>query len=62
MYFATFLAGEGLKEQTIKTYIAALRYLQITMGLPDPRDASSLPRLQLVLMGIKRSQVEAGKY
>ena len=60
-YFAAFLAGEGLKEQSIKTYISALRYLQITMGLPDPCDTSSLPRLRLVLTGIKRSQAEAGK-
>lgn len=59
-YYAAFLAEDGLKEQSIKTYIAALRHLQITMGLPDPRDTSSLPRLRLVLTGIKRIQAEAG--
>ena len=59
-YYAAFLAEEGLKEQSIKTYIAALHHVQIAMGLPDPRDTSSLPRLRLVLTGIKRTQAEAG--
>ena len=60
-YYAAFLGEEGLREQSIKTYIAALRHVQIAMGLPDPRDTSSLPRLRLVLTGIKRSQAEAGR-
>ena len=60
-YFATYLAQQGLKERSIRTYIAAVRYLQLTLGLPDPRD-SSLPHLRLILTGIKRSQAEEGSY
>ena len=61
-YFASYLAREGLKEQSIKTYLAAIRHLQLTMGLPDPRDSSSLPRLRLVLMGIRRMQADSRNY
>ena len=59
-YFAAFLAEQGLKAQSIRTYLAAIRHLQLTLGLPDPRDSSSLPRLRLVLMGIRRLQAESG--
>ena len=58
-YFAAYLAEEGLKEQSIRTYLAAVRFLQLSMGLPDPRDGSSLPRLRLVLAGIRRTQAES---
>ena len=54
--FAAFLAQQGLTAQTVKTYIAAIRNLQISLGFPDPRDTSSLPRLKLVLMGLRRLQ------
>ena len=60
MYFATFLAEQGLKAQSVKTYLAAVRNLQLTLGLPDPRDSSSLPRLRLLLTGIRRVQAESG--
>ena len=60
IYFATYLAQRGLREQSVKTYLAAVRHLQLTMGLPDPRDSSALPRLRLVLAGIKRMQAESG--
>ena len=60
MYFATFLAEQGLKAQSVKTYLAAVRNLQLTLGLPDPRDSSSLPRLRLLLTGIRRVQTESG--
>ena len=54
--FAVFLAQQGLSSQTVKTYLTAIRNLQISLGYPDPRDTSSLPRLKLVLMGIQRLQ------
>lgn len=54
--FAAFLAQQGLSSQTVKTYLAAIRNLQISLGFPDPRDTSSLPHLKLVLMGIRRLQ------
>ena len=39
-------------------YLSALRNLQITLGLPDPRDQSSLPRLKRVLAGISRTRLK----
>lgn len=53
-FFSTAMASEGLTPQTIKTYLAAIRYMQITLGLPEPQEFSSLPRLRLVQAGIKR--------
>ena len=60
-YYTVFLGEEGLREQSIKTYIGALCRIQIAMGLPDPRDTSTLLCLYLVLTGMKRSQAEAGR-
>lgn len=54
--FTVFLVQQGLSSQTVKTYLAAIRNLQISLGFPDPWDTSSLPRLKLVLMGIRRLQ------
>ena len=62
IYFAMYLAQQGLEEQSIKTYLAAVRQLQLTMGLPNPCDSSSLPWLQLVLTGIRRMQAESGSF
>ena len=53
-YFASFLANQKLSPQTIKTYLAGIRHMQITLGLPEPREFSSLPRLRLVQAGIQR--------
>ena len=41
--------------QTIRSYISALRYYQISYGLPDP-SLQSFPRLSYVLRGIHRSK------
>ena len=54
--FATFLAQEGLRYQSIKCYLSALRHAQIASGFPDPRIGSNHPRLEAILRGIKRSQ------
>ena len=54
--FATFLAQEGLRLQTIKCYLSALRHAQIANGFPDPRIGLDHPRLECILRGIKRSQ------
>ena len=54
MLFAAFLAGQGLRWQTIKSYLAAVRNLHIRAGLPFPGQDESLPRLQLLLRGIRR--------
>ena len=57
--FASFLAEEGLKLQTIKCYLSALRHAQIANGFPDPRIGVDHPRLECILRGIKRSQASA---
>ena len=54
-YFAAAMGCERLAPQTIKTYLSAIRYMQIVLGLPEPKQFSSLPRLHLVQMGIKRN-------
>lgn len=54
-YFASHLACQKLSPQTIKTYLAGIRHTQITLGLPEPRAFSSLPRLRLVQSGIQRT-------
>ncbi len=53
---ATFLAQKGLRLQTIKCYLSALRHAQIANGFPDPRIGLDHPRLECILRGIKRSQ------
>ena len=49
-----YAASQKLSPQTIKTYLAGIRHMQITLGLPEPKEFSSLPRLRLVQSGIKR--------
>ena len=59
-YFAAFLAEKGLAPQTIQCYLLALRNAQLSMGLPDPRDQSSLLLLKRVQTGIKRVRASRG--
>ena len=58
--FAAYLADQGLAPQTGKSYLSALRNMQISLGLPDPRDQSSLPILKRVQAGISRARVVKG--
>lgn len=53
--FVAFLRLEGLRHQTAKSYLSAVRHLQISQGRGDPC-ISSMPRLELVMRGMKRSQ------
>ena len=57
--FAAFLEQQRLSSQTVKTYLAATRNLQISLGFPDPRDTSSLPTLEACLMGIQCLQTRS---
>ena len=52
-----FAAEEGLASQTAKAYLSAVRNLQLSMDLPDPRDQSSLPILKRVLAGISQARL-----
>jgi hypothetical protein len=50
--YVSFLANQGLAHQTIKSYVPAVRHLQIENKYADP-GISSMARLEQVLMGIK---------
>ena len=54
------MAEQGLAPQTVKSYLAAVRNMQISLGLPDPRDRSSFPRLKRVQAGIARLRMLQG--
>ena len=56
-YFATFLAQRGLALACIKLHLASVCHMQVSMGYPEPRAASSLPQLRLVLNGISSARV-----
>ena len=59
--FVAFLARSGLAPSTVKTYLAAVRHTQVVRGLPEPRQESRLPRLQLVQRGMQKTRAEAGR-
>ena len=59
--FAASLADDGLAPQTVKAYLAAIRNMQLSLGLPDPREQSSLPVLKRVHAGIGRSRLGRGQ-
>ena len=58
--FASFLADQGLAPQTGKSYLSALRSMQISLGLPDPREHSSMPVFKRVQAGISRMRLLKG--
>ena len=51
--FSAYLYTEGIKASTIKSYLAAVRHAQISLGLGDPR-ICDMPQLEYVIRGIKR--------
>ena len=57
--FVTELANSSLKHQSIKCYLSGIRLLQISAGLDDPF-THTMPRLKLVLRGVKHHQPECG--
>ena len=58
--YVAFLAQEGLKHQTIKCYLSAIRHFQIAVSMPDPFHNDSFPYLEYVLKGIKKTQAQSG--
>lgn len=52
--FVAFLFSSSLSYQSIRSYLSAVRHLQIMSGLPDP-SLSSFPRLDYALKGIRRT-------
>ena len=51
--FVTLLYQEGLAGSSAKSYLAAIRYSQIAMGLGDPK-MSEWPRLGYIVRGFKK--------
>ena len=58
--YVSFLAQEGLAHTSIKSYLSAIRQLQIEQGLPDPFQ-TPMPRLEQVIKGIKVRQGKDGR-
>ena len=58
--FAAFLADEGLVPQTGKAYLSAVRSMQISFGLPDPWEHSSMPAFKRVQAGISHARMLRG--
>ena len=50
-----YLTQAGLCYQTVRLYLSALRYYQISYGGPDPSTSPS-PHLDYVIKGIRKSQ------
>ena len=46
--------------QAPPTYLAAVHNMQISLGLPDPRDSSPFPILKIVQAGIKKARLGRG--
>ena len=55
MLFCAYLALEGLKWQTIKSYLSAVRHFQLMQGAPSGSLDEAWPSLQLMLRGVKRA-------
>jgi integrase len=52
--FVAFLCTESLSYQSVRSYLSAIRHLQITHGLPDPA-LTTFSRLEYVLKGVRRT-------
>jgi len=59
--FVSYLAIQGLKYRTIKVYLSSVRHMQIEANMPDPFNATAMPKLEYVLKGVKRVEAENGK-
>ena len=58
--YASYLSVQGLAPQTGKSYLSALRSMQISLGLLDLGEQSSLPVLKRVQAGISRARLLKG--
>ena len=55
VHFTIFAFQQGLKHQTIKSYLSAVHHLQVSCGEGDP-NLGGMPQLALTLRGVKREQ------
>ena len=51
-HFVAYVACSGASYQSIRSYLAGLRFFQIASGLPDP-ELGAIPTLGYVLRGIR---------
>ena len=58
MMFVSYLAKEGLAHQSIKVYLSAVRNLHVSAGLHSEFTRELIPKLQLVLTGIKKDKAK----
>ena len=56
LLFVAFAVRQGLKYQTIKCYLSAVRHLQVCSGRGD-LGIGSMPQLELALRGSKKEQL-----
>ena len=58
--FVAFLYKENLAGGTVKSYLAAIRHSQISLGLGDP-NMGRMIRLEYVVKGLKRKATQAAR-
>ena len=58
--FVASMVKHGLKHATIKSYLSAVRHLQVSVGGGDP-GIGSMPQLGLIVCGVKKEQVGVPK-
>ena len=56
LMFVGHLAQQSLAHQTIQVYLSAVRNLHVTAGLHNEFTEQLMPRLEMVLKGIKRTR------
>ena len=55
--FIAHLAKEEVAHTTIKVYLAAIRYLHVSVGMHQTYNQQLSPYLELVMKGIKKEQL-----
>ena len=58
--FVAWMVRQGLKYQTVKCYLSAVRHLQVSCGGGDPR-VDSMPLLELAVRGARKEQAGTPK-
>ena len=57
LMFMSHLVKEGIAHTTIKVYLAAIRYLHVSVGMHQTNNQQLSPYLELVMKGIKKEQL-----
>ena len=59
--FVAYIANAGLSPQTVKSYLAVVRNAQLSLGLQDTWEQSTLPILRRIQIGISRARLGRGQ-